>query len=1752
MPDLIQTALEQARLRLLDLSNRNRLVNYRESARCIAIVDELPREVCSRLYEDRPFRFVAYDGPRENTPASELPLPIRQGATNPAKYTDGELQTPYTTKELKNRLRKLVNDGRTILEESGANSIFLVIGFLRYRDSEDSQVWQRAPLILIPVSIERAFGGWEPNAFSLRVLDEELDTNRSLLHKLESLSVRLPDIDKAWTKATAHEESSFDPERYLNAVAHSLRSPVTKEWRVERQMAVGVFRFQKQAMWHDLDPARWPAASPVTGHPLVRRILLGPQTDSQPPGALADIEHSDSAEVDGHTNILPLILNADSSQVQALHHALRATQGLVIEGPPGTGKSQTIANLIAAAIASGQTVLFVAEKLAALQVVADRLAHMGLDSFCQEMHGLSSNRKTFYERLQKRLAMPRPASPTSLAEHKAELARRRTELLDLSRLMSTPLGPLGLPAHEVVWRIESLRHRLPATLELHRLQVSTNDRPWFLEHKQLADEYAIEWHSLLPHAIESWKGFMPRTYADRQRVALASRLDDTRAAMQEVLERAAAESLTEALGSSPQLLQVLGWGRQEPVDRIPQLPDGVSSEDVQAALSVGSLDQADAFLRGCDDFLQLREKLGRVVDLESPALADDVKLALAHITRIAGVCDTPKATLNECDCLAESHQRLRVALKHMASSATLLSELLAETPRRLEEYRALAERAAQIIDAPAGFGVYACPAHCHPRTHDILSKAQERARVVIAGLTASTILDPVRVEDTGALRVAIEEVASRVDAWLPWLSSSYRQARKYLTARKLPSARVTRRPECLSALRHCYDACVARDRFRDDPEFRESLGSVFEGVATDWARAGLLVQHATAVRTLVGQEKARSLLAQWADRESIIADAIARVHSSLAAVKTFREAHSAYPDMLWHRPLRDVEEVLSKHEGDLKDAASFFKSDGHSIGTHLTFRESMEVLGDRFARYQRLAAELGSNPLLPQVTKASNAEDLRSVAGVTGAIIWLRRVANGSGVCEAMLSWLCASDHKESQKRNALLTQLGKKARATIDQLVAALRSVGELLPSYFFGKDPNVEAVRDKVVACREYLDALPGLQRVSHLGSRLSEANLKAIPEAVSQGLLKDKAAGEWLDLVVHADAYESFVESHPRLGMQSNTSYEMARSSVAQADKALFRLTSEHIAAVVAAKPCPQGNASGAVGTFSQLGLLRHQTALKKRHLPVRQLITRAGDALKALKPCFLMSPLSVAQYLPPGRIQFDLVVMDEASQIRPEDAIGAIARASKCVIVGDPKQLPPTSFFDTDNAQDGDDADEHTAIVNTESILDVCLTQLPMRRLTWHYRSEHERLIQFSNEQFYDGELKVFPSPKRRSDTHGVRGALVQSPSYRKGGYNRGEAELVVRKALDHLRHSVGKSLGIVAMNKRQAEEIEFLLEAEIRKDALLEQRLRDLQPPLFVKNLENVQGDERDIIIISTTYGPAAAGQKTAQRFGPINSAVGHRRLNVVATRAKQLVEVVSSIRPQDILIGPTSSIGVRSLRDYLSYVFSGDVPDTGMSSGRGAESPFEQAVAYHIRCLGYDCEPQIGVAGFFVDIGIRHPSRPGEFVLGVECDGATYHSTRSIRERDRLRQEILESKGWVIHRIWSTSWFCDRETEIQRLKKAIADALASDASRGTGRTDVTGDDENAPTAHDSEAEAIEKDELLWEALERYWHEEIAPTYPNRQSSVLSELMISRLVEHRPRNLQEFHETISAAERNACDPKQARFLDDIFGIVGEYL
>ena len=456
-------------------------------------------------------------------------------------------------------------------------------------------------------------------------------------------------------------------------------------------------------------------------------------------------------------------------------------------------------------------------------------------------------------------------------------------------------------------------------------------------------------------------------------------------------------------------------------------------------------------------------------------------------------------------------------------------------------------------------------------------------------------------------------------------------------------------------------------------------------------------------------------------------------------------------------------------------------------------------------------------------------------------------------------------------------------------------------------------------------------------------------------------------------------------------------------------------------------------------SELGTLRHQLNLKRPSMSIRRLLENLPETFGKLAPCVLMSPLSVAQYLPAGRAAFDVVIFDEASQITTWDAIGAIARGRQTIVVGDPKQLPPTNFF---GRTDDEDEDLPEIERDMPSILEeVADAGVPERRLDWHYRSRDESLIAFSNRFYYGGRLVTFPAPTTGSQAlrlHKIDGVYVRGQG---GRVNRREGEVVaalVRRLLTRwLQRPEGDrlTLGVITFNSEQQSLILDLLDSMRRENTDLEWFFsEDREEPVIVKNLENIQGDERDVILFSVTFGPDIRGKLT-MNFGPLNNLGGERRLNVAITRARREMHVFSSVRAEQIDLGRTRARGVKDLKAFLDYAERGPVALPAYDEGSlgPAENAFEDSVAEALERRGWEVRPQIGVSGFRIDLAIVHPDRAGSYLCGIECDGAQYHSSATARDRDKIRQAVLEGLGWSIVRIWSTDWFKDARTVTDRV-----------------------------------------------------------------------------------------------------------------------
>lgn len=519
------------------------------------------------------------------------------------------------------------------------------------------------------------------------------------------------------------------------------------------------------------------------------------------------------------------------------------------------------------------------------------------------------------------------------------------------------------------------------------------------------------------------------------------------------------------------------------------------------------------------------------------------------------------------------------------------------------------------------------------------------------------------------------------------------------------------------------------------------------------------------------------------------------------------------------------------------------------------------------------------------------------------------------------------------------------------------------------------------------------------------------------------------------------------------------------------------------------------------------LRSQIARQRGLAPLRRTMRTAGAAIRAIKPCFLMSPLTVAQLLDGAGPSFDLAIFDEASQLPPEDAVGAIFRCKQVVVVGDPKQLPPTNFFavasgvvDAPVGEDGAPTFE-----DAESVLEHCMgAGFATSRLKWHYRSAHESLIRFSNVQFYDAELYTFPSVERGTDAIGLQFEHVASGIYEGQGLNAAEARRVADEVVAFARMQLARraarqsveSLGVGTFNLRQQLAIQDELEQRRRADPSIEPFFdRGVTEPFFVKNLENIQGDERDVIFLSVTYARSIDG-RLRFNLGPLNQENGWRRLNVLVTRARRRMRVFSSIRADDIGTATTTARGALLLREFLLFAERGRLESASASRSAETESPFERDVLRELESNGVRLVPQVGASRYRIDLGVVDDAAPGRYVCGIECDGVAYHSSETARDRDRLRQQVLELRGWTIHRVWSTDWFKDRPGQIERLLTLIdaARRRARDQDETERRAREQAERESAEEQARTRAEATRTAAELVTAVDTPYERPVAAPY----------------------------------------------------------
>lgn len=645
-----------------------------------------------------------------------------------------------------------------------------------------------------------------------------------------------------------------------------------------------------------------------------------------------------------------------------------------------------------------------------------------------------------------------------------------------------------------------------------------------------------------------------------------------------------------------------------------------------------------------------------------------------------------------------------------------------------------------------------------------------------------------------------------------------------------------------------------------------------------------------------------------------------------------------------------------------------------------------------------------------------------------------------SGASFSKLEMFTNVDYEEHKSDFAVIAkQLGElreKCNNAVELLSKSFDS------DIFDIKNSSFEELLSKFKACINEFDKLDNWCRFESLLNKLKSQEITEYIDATIEANVRAEDIisayqcnfyRQWIDYIQHLT---------PVLSGFNRVAHDQQVNTFSKEDNTQFAISKVQIRS----KLSQNRPSLDYVSPGSAVSVLLREGEKRRKQKSIRKLMDEAGELIQVIKPCFLMSPLSVSTFLNTDSVKFDTVVFDEASQIFPQDAIGAIYRGKQLIVVGDSRQMPPSNFFGSN--VELDDGDEETGdITDFESILDLCSTTFAQLRLRWHYRSRYEQLITFSNRHFYDNDLVTFPSSTTDKKWIGVDYYCVEDGIFdHRSRNNRKEAEFIVDLIYKNIEQFPDRSLGVVAFSVSQQDLIDKLLSKRRQTDPSKEFFFRrDAEEPFFIKNLETVQGDERDTIIFSVAYAKDSSG-RLMHNFGPLNRVGGERRLNVAVTRAKFNVQLVASIHHTDIDLGRTKAEGARLLKNYLDYAENGAVAierEVNINSFEQFDSEFELEVCEFLRQNGYDVDTQVGCSNFRIDLGIkRHDT--SDYVLAVECDGATYHSSKNARDRDRLRQQILENMGWKFYRIWSTDWFKNTSVEKERLLKAAKEAMNDD------------------------------------------------------------------------------------------------------------
>ncbi len=1631
--DKIASNIEIWKKKLLDMSMRNRMLNYKDSKNTLIISTPSATSLYDRLVnndETLSFSTLAYEEQmsfdydsnpfKENDEQSE--------DTDPGIIEfPGDITATINVKDTIRALKYLRNKAKTVNEEQGVNILFLSFGFLDWKETVYSKDSLQSPLVLVPVMLS-IDGLLDP--YKLSILDDEIVSNPTLAYKLETeFGVSLPSFDSS--------TDSLDD--YFDKVRSSVKS---FGWSVSEKVTLSCLSFNRINMYKDLQRR----SEIIAVNPIVKAISGEEYASDVDFTVIKDYDHDSKSTPE----TVFQVVDADSSQQDAI---LLSKQGasFVLQGPPGTGKSQTITNIIAEALASGKKVLFVSEKMAALEVVYKRLAMAGLSDFCLVLHSNKANKKELLDSLHKVSTLNNIRITESAHFALSELKEKREKLNKYVKELHTKIEPFGKSIFEVNGLLAELDSVPDILFDLEREIIKGTSSEQYYSICLKVEELAKAKGKLSEdYERNTWKNCVLTSINHEMRHDISAKLqrviDDVSAFELELTELFLSLDLKQSysyatLSEIAKLMEKCIEEEAFPAEWLSCPPDAIEEYKRNAVTYKTRYkkekdDRDSVCLMFSEDVFNL--DAGQIIS----AINNEVQ-------EISGALNAEHATKGfVIDNYKNIYENVLKAKERLSELNDIVSvvvdELQCEYPRSFEDYQMMISLMNYAsIDYRAAKEWFETDENGFNRIIGALNEAENDISMLIRA--RDTVLTEY---DKEVLDVDCQAMISRFrteyTSAFRLFNKQYKEDCNALRAcRKTPIKKISNE-EALSVLNNIRAYKDLQEALQKSEEkYRSVLGSHYEGEATDFK----------ALRELTEAFKwfARHYNFSFPEKlkESVISGSLTGKYLRKAArvAEILKDNHLEYfykvinQDILAHKgdlteliSCADKLRICSENLVELIDKVRSHCITNDDLRSQLTLFNTLEEYQSMRKEDEQREAELKAKYLYLY-------EDLNTDwVKIKERIEWAQKLIGFKdefGLSAGVLNSVATKDKTDQlQKISALIRAMISKTEEDINWF-DSLFSDREVISCY------NPKSIVSKAQRCIEHLEELETWIDFNKSMDECKKYKLEGFVNSVNESSIstnmilpsfKKRFFRLWLDAaMVDNPEIAGF-----RKGKQNDLIDAFRRLDNEQMVIAKQRIRAKLIDSI------PD------IDSFSsaqdEVAILRREMGKQRKIMPVRKLFESIPNLLPQLKPCLMMSPLSVSAFLQSENYHFDMVIFDEASQVKTENAIGAISRGAQVIIAGDIHQLPPTSFFASSisNEEEFDEEDDSDAF---DSVLDVSRTVLPQTTLRWHYRSRNEALIAFSNAKIYNSDLVTFPSPTDALESEGVQFIYVEDGIYGRSGKrnNPVEAKRVVDEIFDQIQKYPDRSLGVITFSEAQQQCVEDELFARRLMNPQYEEFFfEDKEEPFFIKNLENVQGDERDTIIFSVGYGKSAPSGELHMNFGPLSKEGGYRRLNVAITRAKYSIKLIGSFLPTDMRLSDVTPRGVKLLHDYIEFAQNGVSTlesEITYNDSYNTESPFEEAVLRVLSDHGYNVRTQVGCSGYRIDMAIEHPTLRGRFVLGIECDGATYHSSRTARERDRLRQQVLESMGWKMYRIWSTDWIKDPRTEAENLLKVVDDAI---------------------------------------------------------------------------------------------------------------